>query len=180
MSHCHFKGPKNGICKAQSAIRSDKKLSKLAERGLLELEDTIPWSKQDSCAQQAVSVGGTGKVANHEDVPRNHTSTADEQYPESKKQTMVLLKELECNDDPAEAQNFEANSFWHNMSKWWSRDHSFESVSYFLNYTGQIQVRRDFSRIVVEQIIYLWLFKFPAKLKTTKLYTYLVKGLIFN
>ncbi|KAJ5976456.1 hypothetical protein N7481_010163 [Penicillium waksmanii] len=117
MSHRHFKGPKNGICKAQSAIRSDKKLSKLAEQGLSALEDTIPWPKEDSCTQQAVSFGGTGKVANHEDTPRHHMSTSDEQYPEPKKQTKILLKELECNDDPAEAQNLEGNSFWHNMSK---------------------------------------------------------------
>ncbi|KAJ5974894.1 hypothetical protein N7481_008601 [Penicillium waksmanii] len=87
MSSRLFKGPKNGICKAQSAIRSDKKLSKLAEQGFLALDDTIPWSKKDSCAQQAVFVGETGKFANHEDAPHHHTSTTDEQYPEPKKQT---------------------------------------------------------------------------------------------
>lgn len=87
MSSRHYKGPKNGIIKAQSAVRGDKKLSKLTGQGLLALEDTISWSKKDGCVQQAVSVGGTSKFANHEDTPCHHMSTADEQRPEPKSQT---------------------------------------------------------------------------------------------
>ncbi|KAJ5413676.1 hypothetical protein N7509_000303 [Penicillium cosmopolitanum] len=83
----HYKGPKNGIIKTQSAVRGDKKFSNLAEQGLLSLEDTISRSKKDDCAQQAVSVGVITEFANHEDATCHHTSTTDEQRPEPKDQT---------------------------------------------------------------------------------------------
>jgi hypothetical protein len=87
MSPRHYKGPKNGIIKAQSAVRGDKKLSNFAEQGLLALEDTISRSKKDDCAQQAVSVGVITEFINHEDATCHHTSTTDEQRPEPKDQT---------------------------------------------------------------------------------------------
>ncbi|KAJ5379584.1 hypothetical protein N7509_012703 [Penicillium cosmopolitanum] len=87
MSPRHYKGPKNGIIKAQSAVTGDKKLSNLAEQGLLALEDIISRSKKDDCAQQTVSVGVMNEFKNHEDAACHHTSTTDEQRPEPKDQT---------------------------------------------------------------------------------------------
>ncbi|KAJ5413796.1 hypothetical protein N7509_000423 [Penicillium cosmopolitanum] len=87
MSPRHYKGPKNGVIKAQSAVRGDKKLSNLADQGLLALGDIISRSKKDDCAQQAVSVGVINEFTNHEDATYHHTSTTDEQRPEPKDQT---------------------------------------------------------------------------------------------